>query len=96
MTNILEIAKTIILEATRYLFNQNQINFIDAFEENEFIQEFVRKIDYSKSLLEIKKILNESQAKDLKKILKSEEFYQFLKNTKFNEEDMLILKELIK
>lgn len=96
MTNNLEIAKTIILEAIRYLFNKNQINFIDVFEENEFIQEFIRKIDYSKSLLEIKKILNESQAKDLKKILKSEEFYQFLKNTKFNEEDMLILKELIK
>ncbi len=96
MTNILEIAKTIILEATRYLFNQNQINFIDAFEENEFIQEFVRKIDHSQSLLEIKKILNGSQTKDLKKILKSEEFYQFLENTEFNEEDMLVLKELTK
>lgn len=96
MINNLEIAKTIVLEAIRYLFNKNQINFIDAFEENKFIQEFILKIDYSQSLLEIKKILNGSQTKDLKKILKSEEFYHFLENTEFNEEDMLVLKELTK
>lgn len=95
MTNNLELAKVIVLTALRYLLDKNGETFIDVFDENELVQQFVKEIDYSDSIFKIKKIIMEYKADDLNKILNSKEFYQMLKNMDFNEDEIAVLQELM-
>lgn len=95
MKNSLENSKMIIITAMRYLFYKNNMNFNDILEENTYFQEFIKKIDYCDNLKTVKNIINEYQEEDLKEILKSKEFYQYLKTMKFTDEDLKVLEKLI-
>lgn len=95
MKNSLENSKMIIITAMRYLFYKNNMNFNDILEENSYFQEFIKKIDYCDNLETVKNIINEYQEEDLKEILKSKEFYQYLKTMNFTDEDLKVLEKLI-
>lgn len=96
MNNEVEQAKTIVIEALRYLFYKNNEDFIETYENCEFIRQFIKDVDNCTSIAEIKNILKINESNDLIEVLKSKEFSKLLKNMNYDNDGLKILNELTK
>lgn len=96
MNNEVEQAKTIVVEAIRYLFYKDNEDFTEAYENYEFIRQFIKEIDDCTSIAEVKNILKINEVNDLTEVLKSKEFSQLLKKMNCDNSGFNILNELTK